>query len=796
MTTMTTTTEAITAATTVREAVTRYPALEAVFERHGIAGCGGPNGPLEPIGFFAAVHRVNPQTLIAELNAEAVRLAAATEPPPPAPAAAPSQAPTYRVFLRTAIVLALTLGFTLGATLLWTRVFGMPGGWGFAWWLPHVQMHGAVQLFGFMGLFIMGVALHVVPRLKAVTPFPRRVALRIYGFMLAGLTVRILAHIPSEIAGYEWLAGPTAVVGGALLLTGSALFAHAIFSVLRRTQRSPEGSELYLGAAVSWLTLGAAASLAQAVYLAATAQTVVPDAYNEPVLHGLLVGFAAMFTFAISLRVLPSFLNLPQPSHRKAVAAFWLLNAGLAVRLAGSGGAALLAAPALDAVARLGTLAEAAGLIAFALTLAPWRGPQVPVASPGGYSGYVKFVRTGYVWLIITALLEAGLAGRALAGTAPTYFEVSAARHALALGFLTLMVTGVALRIVPVFGGTLLAWPRLGDAAFWLVLASVSLRVPLTLTGGPWPDLAAALNGASGVLGATGLAFWGAAIWRTLDVSGAPARRCTKKGGKTPAAPDGGHGTLTPLVSFMSAKGGGPVSRLRITETMTPAETLDRNPETMPVFLRFGFSMLQEAPLRATLGRSVTLAQAASLRGVNLAALLEALNQAIAVPQPAAPLAPAGVPAAAAPAVEQAPAPAAVTVPDAAPAPLPPVPATEPAPADAAVSESALWNALRECYDPEIPVNIVDLGLVYHLTIAGSVVQVQIGLTSPTCPLADQVTADVIGALLRVPGVMDAQVEVVEEPQWTMDRMSEAAREQLGWPAPPGPNAKPMLTHF
>ncbi|MCX6022834.1 MAG: iron-sulfur cluster assembly protein [Chloroflexi bacterium] len=223
---------------------------------------------------------------------------------------------------------------------------------------------------------------------------------------------------------------------------------------------------------------------------------------------------------------------------------------------------------------------------------------------------------------------------------------------------------------------------------------------------------------------------------------------------------------------------------------MTPAETLDRNPETMPVFLHFGFHLLQEAPLRATLGRSVTLAQVASLRGVNLAALLEALNQAVAPPQPAAP------PAAAAPTVEQAPVPAAVVVPDAAPAPVPPVPAAEPAPAETAVSEAAVWDALRECYDPEVPVNIVDLGLVYHLAIAGSVVEVQIGLTSPACPLADQLTADVTEALLQVPGVADAHVEVVEEPQWTLDRMSDAAREQLGWPAPPGPNAKPMLMHF
>lgn len=552
------------------------------------------------------------------------------------PATPRRELPAYPLFLRTSMLLALTLGFALGATLLWTRVFGMPGGWGFQWWMPHAQMHGVVQVFGFIGLFIMGVGLHVVPRLKGVPPPSPRLGRGLYGAILAGLALRFFAQIPSELYGVPGLSGLLGMAGGALLLGGSLTFASFVLGALRRTKRPADGSERYFGAAVIWLSLGAAAQLAHTVYLGVTGQTVVPDAYNEPVLHALLVGFAATFTFAISLRVLPVFLNIAEPSRRGATIAFWLLTAGLAVRIAGSGGAALLDIPALADVARAGTLVEAAGLIAIALTLAPWRKPRVPLSSPGGYNGYVKFIRTAYVWLIIAAALEAGLALRTLLGAdAPAYFELSAARHALALGFLTLMVLGAAMRMVPAFGGTLLAWPRLGDAAFWLVLASVSLRVPFTLTSGPWPELAAALNGTSGVLGTVGLLCWSASIWRTLRAAGQPARApmgmmMPAPAQGQPTAPAGG-GTLVPLVSLAKPEGAqaapaAPAATIR--GGMTPAEVLERYPHTLRVFLGFGFEPLRDPAMREAMGRSVTLAQAAGMMGLDLASLLAALNEA------------------------------------------------------------------------------------------------------------------------------------------------------------------------
>lgn len=108
-------------------------------------------------------------------------------------------------------------------------------------------------------------------------------------------------------------------------------------------------------------------------------------------------------------------------------------------------------------------------------------------------------------------------------------------------------------------------------------------------------------------------------------------------------------------------------------------------------------------------------------------------------------------------------------------------------PADGPVDEALIWDQLRTCYDPEIPVNIVDLGLVYDLIIApledgsGSRVQIMMTLTAPGCGMGDSIADDVKQKVLAVPGVTDTHVELVWEPLWNQAMMSEAAQLQLGF---------------
>ncbi len=107
------------------------------------------------------------------------------------------------------------------------------------------------------------------------------------------------------------------------------------------------------------------------------------------------------------------------------------------------------------------------------------------------------------------------------------------------------------------------------------------------------------------------------------------------------------------------------------------------------------------------------------------------------------------------------------------------------APATTTVEPEALREsveaALRTVYDPEIPVNIYDLGLIYRVEVSDAgVVDIDMTLTAPGCPVAQSFPGEVEARVMEVSGVTDARVELVWEPPWTPDRMSEAAKLELG----------------
>jgi probable FeS assembly SUF system protein SufT len=99
--------------------------------------------------------------------------------------------------------------------------------------------------------------------------------------------------------------------------------------------------------------------------------------------------------------------------------------------------------------------------------------------------------------------------------------------------------------------------------------------------------------------------------------------------------------------------------------------------------------------------------------------------------------------------------------------------------------EQAAWDQLKTCYDPEIPVNIVDLGLVYSLDIkthegGGYNVNVQMTLTAPGCGMGPILASEARQKILTIDGVTDANVDLVWDPPWTPDRISEEGKQKLG----------------
>jgi len=100
-------------------------------------------------------------------------------------------------------------------------------------------------------------------------------------------------------------------------------------------------------------------------------------------------------------------------------------------------------------------------------------------------------------------------------------------------------------------------------------------------------------------------------------------------------------------------------------------------------------------------------------------------------------------------------------------------------PAARAIEEKVI-EQLRSCYDPEIPVNIYELGLIYDIDVsAEGAVRIVMTLTSPACPVAGSLPPDVEARVRSIPGVKEAKVEVTWEPPWGPDKMTDAAKLQL-----------------
>jgi FeS assembly SUF system protein len=96
-------------------------------------------------------------------------------------------------------------------------------------------------------------------------------------------------------------------------------------------------------------------------------------------------------------------------------------------------------------------------------------------------------------------------------------------------------------------------------------------------------------------------------------------------------------------------------------------------------------------------------------------------------------------------------------------------------------TEEEVLRMLKTVFDPEIPVNVYDLGLIYKIDIQGDTCNIEMTLTAPGCPAADFLVEDIKQKVGTVKGINTVNVEIVFEPEWTQDRMSEEAKLELGF---------------
>ncbi len=583
------------------------PQARPVLDRYGLRGCGGPLGPVESLGFFARAHDVPADRLLEEIRH---RIEQPAPPAPPDDTNSPDQrADTlYRPFFRAGIAVVLTLGAAWGAYLLlriaWLGSFAAAG-------LHEVNAHGHAQIFGWVGLFVMGFAYQAFPRFK-------HTCLALVGAARASFVLMVLGIIGRSVA--EPLAGtmaalaPVAVVASAVEVIAIGLFVAVILRTWRGSGQRLAVYDYYILSALCWFVVQA---VYEAVYLTATLAAADADhlvqlvatwqgALRDVQIHG----FALLMILGVSQRVFPHFYGLPAPNRKVSVAALVALNgavlgeaAGLILmRLIGHGWAALWYAAVLLLAVSVATL------------VGSWRlfsPPEEPDRS-------LKFLRAAYLWLFVSlgmlVLLPAyqfGLLDRlapdsvaARIGFSHAYY--GAVRHAITVGFVSLMIVGVAAKVVPTLNGVDLR--RL--SALWGPFVLINLGCGLRVTTQVVTDFtswAYPVAGLSGFLEVLGLALWGVHLWRIMA-------------GKLGAAE--------------SAADLGPAPGLPIHAGHRVGAVLDRYPELLTVFLTFGFQPLANPLLRRTLARTVTIAAACHLLGKDPRSLLGALNAAAKRPAP------------------------------------------------------------------------------------------------------------------------------------------------------------------
>jgi uncharacterized protein involved in response to NO len=565
---------------TVRDVIARWPWTVRVFERHGLTGCGGAQGPVEPLGFFATVHEVDPEQLLRELDD-----AIAGGPPAEAaasPTAGAAMPDVYPPFLKAAILATLTGGATLGLVAL--TIAGLRGSLatGLSWWTPVIQAHGHVQIFGWVGLFIMGVAYHVVPRFKATELVRPDLARRSFSIMVAGLVARALAqpYARESFAAFVGLAGAVAELVAVLL------FAWIIARTLAGTGSPRAGFEPYLLAGNRWFVLLALANVASMLRMAVTGDPVIPADWNAALLHIQVVGFIGLWILGVSLRILPVFMGarpLPAPV---ATNVLWAVNVAVLMRSAAElFGVAVLLAP--------GALLELLAVLAFVGGLRLFKAPAPsPHADPNPY--YRKFILAAYAWLVFAAgLLVFITIFEGATGLALPKELTGSYRHAITVGFVTAMIMGVASRIVPVFRGVPLQGVGLLDAAFWMLNAGCAVRVLFQGIAGFAGAPFTLVSSISAYLEIPAIALFSFVLWRTLDA-------------RPVWDPERDEITLESRVGALLA----------------------RRPELLSVFLRHGFTPLANPVLRRTMGALVTVGQACGLHHIDADALLRDLRAA------------------------------------------------------------------------------------------------------------------------------------------------------------------------
>jgi hypothetical protein len=589
-------TSPIEAGTYIPDLLRARPRLRPVLDRYGLRGCGGPLGPAETLEFFARAHEVPLPRLLDELES-------AEDRAPDEKAGAGVGDQIYRPYFTAAVLLVLTLGATWGAYLL--LQIGQAGSFKAAS-LHMVNAHGHAQIFGWVGLFVMGFAYQAFPRFKHTHLVAGWLALVVLAMMLLGIVTRAVCEPLADSWRY---AAPAAVAAAWVEVTAILLFVGQVIATGWRAGRSLAFYDGYILCALLWFV---AQAVYEAIYLAATfgaadrAGLIALVATWQGALREMQIhGFAGLMILGVSQRAFHPFFGLPEPSKRLSRVVLVLWNAAVVAQVLGL----ILMRTAGHAWAGLwylGVLVLAGCAVAL---VRDWR-IFSPTAEP---DRSLKFLRAAYVWLLVSlgmavllpAYQRAVLPALAPASEAATlgfsHAYYGAARHAVTVGFVSLMIVGMAARIVPTLCGVDPRTLRPLWLPFVLLNLGCTLRVLFQALTDIVPTAAFPVASVSGTLEVAGLAIWAAHLGAIM-FGRRVATTATGPAAYDPAGPIEAHHRV--------------------------GDVLAARPELLPTFLALGFRPLANPVLRRLFAGTVSIAEACRHVGTPVSVAVARLNTA------------------------------------------------------------------------------------------------------------------------------------------------------------------------
>src|SRR5947209_252644 len=495
----------ITAEMSVAEVVERDPRLREILDRHGLKGCGGEHGPAEPISFFAAVHQVDVDELLRELN----------RPPAPAPHSYEYKESAadviYRRFFKTAIVTVLTVGCMWGAINLLQialgRSFLQMG------LLPAIHAHAQAMISGWVGLFVMGFAYQSFPRFRNTTLWRPDLASLSFYLVVIGVIARMVAEM---IAPYP-AAMFFGIAGFGLEMAAGILFITVLLRTARQSIEPRSRYEIFILGSLFWFLVQI--PLSYLLFFAKVAaegeqQMVMRIALIDgPLREVQLLGFAALIIAGVSQRFVPLVYGLKPPRTDRLKTIFVLINSSLLLNIFSYVALLLTFNPVFGIGLAIAYLLMPVWVVLLIRQLGIFSKPQRPDRS-------FKFIRTAYVWLLVSAvMLPLFPLYNMLTHQMFSHSWMGSYRHAFTVGFISMMILGVSSRVVPILAGIDGAKLTSLWGPFILLNLGNTGRVVLQILTDWFPQTAYPLVGFTGFIEVIALAWWGVHLWRVMNLA-------------------------------------------------------------------------------------------------------------------------------------------------------------------------------------------------------------------------------------------------------------------------------------